>query len=362
MRPTIKLLIRSLNQLSVYFLSLILGIFMSSAWASELSSDELILELNKRIESEDFKSINGIVAFKGHKLVLEQYYGYTTSNDLHNPRSVGKTFASAMIGIALRDGYLDSLDQTLGEFYDLKRYKNYSVSKEKVTIRQLLTMSSGFEGFDFDPDSLGNEENMYPTENWVEWALNLPMAEERNPGEQWFYFTGGAVLVGDILHKLLPGGLEAYAQKELFEPLGIKKLQWQYTPQGVANTAGGLQLSARNFAKFGQLYSNNGLWKGKKVLDQSFVEQSCEAVYQTSVGGNQYGLLWWIKEYQVDERKISVCYASGNGGNKIFVLQNHPIVVAITASAYGRPYGHSQVDEIMQTYILPTLLKEVGAN
>ena len=330
--------------------------------AQSLNNSKTILTLDKQVITKNFKEINGIVVVNNGEVVVEKYYGSTDPSDLHNPRSVGKTFASAMIGIALRDGYLDSLDQTLGEFYDLKRYKNYSASKAKVTIRQLLTMSSGFEGFDFDPDSLGNEENMYPTENWVEWALNLPMAEERNPGEQWFYFTGGAVLVGDILHKLLPGGLEAYAQKELFEPLGIKKLQWQYTPQGVANTAGGLQLSARDFAKFGQLYSNNGLWKGKKVLDQSFVEQSCDAVYQTTVEGNQYGLLWWIKAYQVDGEEVSVCYASGNGGNKIFVLQDYPVVVSVTASAYGKPYGHAQVDEIMQTYILPTVLKQVDSN
>ncbi len=319
---------------------------------------DLITELDAKIADNTYKNINGIVVMRDGDLLFERYYNGSTSTSLHNPRSVGKTFASAMAGIALRDGYLTSLDQTLGEFYDLKQYANYSDAKAKVTLRQLLTMTSGFDGFDFNADSIGNEENMYPQDNWVKWTLDLPMASDRNPGDKWFYFTAGIVVLGDILHKVLPGGLEAYTQNALFDPLGITDFQWQYTPQGVANTAGGLQLSARDFAKFGQLYKNLGVWKGQQILPGAFVAESIKNQATTTEDNNDYGYLWWKTSYSVGEQQLPVSYCSGNGGNKIFVFEDHALVVSVTASAYGQRYAHRQVNELMETYLLPAVLTQ----
>lgn len=316
----------------------------------------LIAELDSAIESEVYRNINGIVVLRDGALVFERYYNGSDETSLHNPRSVGKTFAAAALGIALRDGYIDSLDQTLGEFYQLEDYPNYDPRKSQVTLRELLTMSSGFDGFDFDSDSIGNEENMYPTENWVEWALSLPMATDRNPGEQWLYFTAGAVLLGDILEQTVPGGLEAYSEAELFGPLGIVDYQWQYTPQGVANTAGGLQLSARDFAKFGQLYKNGGTWDGQVILPPAFVADSVSPHFETVNAGEHYGYFLWLKTYRVGDADYPVANASGNGGNKIFVFLDQPLVIAITASAYGQRYAHAQVDEMMEKYIIPATL------
>ncbi len=319
----------------------------------------LITELETRIADETYKDINGIVVLKDGELLLERYYHGSSRSSLHNPRSVGKTFASAMVGIAIRDGYLKGVDQTLGEFYNLKEYKNFDQSKASVTIQQLLTMTSGFEGFDFIASSIGNEENMYPQDDWVKWTLDLPMAADRAPGDKWYYFTAGVVVIGDILHKVLPGGLEAYAQKTLFDALGIENLQWQYTPQNVANTAGGLQLSARDFAKFGQLYKNDGVWEGQQILPKDFVAESFQNFAMTTVDNNDYGYLWWKTTYSVNDTKYPTSYASGNGGNKIFVFETVPLVVSITASAYGQPYGHSQVNEIMEKYILPAMSEDL---
>ncbi|MEM7359396.1 MAG: serine hydrolase [Pseudomonadota bacterium] len=317
-----------------------------------------ISQLEARIADDTFKQINGIVVLKEGEVVLERYFNGTSPDDLHNPRSVGKTFASAMVGIALRDGYLKSVDQTLDEFYRLEDYENFDPRKGKVSIQQLLTMTSGFEGFDFEPDSIGNEENMYPQDNWVAWTLDLPMASDRNPGEKWYYFTAGVVVLGDILHRVLPGGLEAYAKQELFDPLGITNLQWQYTPQQVANTAGGLQLSARDFAKFGQLYKNKGVWQDKQIIPEAFVVDSFKQHAVTTEDRNDYGYLWWKTYFDVNETRLSPSYASGNGGNKIYVFNEIPVVISITASAYGQRYGHRQIDQIMREYLLPWVMAE----
>ena len=161
-----------------------------------------------------------------------------------------------------------------------------------------------------------------------------------------------------ILHKVLPVGLEAYTQKTLFGPLGISNFQWQYTPQGVANTAGGLQLSARDFAKFGQLYKNQGVWNGEQILPAAFVAESLKNHATTTEDNNDYGYLWWKTRYSIGEQQLPVSYCSGNGGNKIFVFDDQSLVVSITASAYGQRYAHRQVNEMMETYIVPAVLNE----
>jgi CubicO group peptidase (beta-lactamase class C family) len=184
------------------------------------------------------------------------------------------------------------------------------------------------------------------------------MAKDREPGEAWYYFTAGAVIVGDILDQVLPGGLEAYAKQELFDPLAISEFRWQYTPQGVANTAGGLQMSTRDFAKFGQLYKNAGVWKGKQILPADFVAESFMSHATTTELNNDYGYLWWKTGYTVNGETYSTSYASGNGGNKIFVFDSIPVVISMTASAYGQPYGHSQINDMVQQYLLPWVLEQ----
>lgn len=216
-------------------------------------------------------------------------------------------------------------------------------------------MSSGFEGFDFDENSIGNEENMYPQADWVKWTLNLPMAK-RKVGEQWAYFTAGVVVLGDILQKKVPNGLEDYAAKKLFKPLEIKNYKWQYTPQKVANTAGGLQMSALDFAKFGQLYKNSGKWKGKQIIPENWVKESLTKYFAVDESSN-YGYLWWNGTYQVGGKDYEFYYCSGNGGNNFFVFRDLPLVIVITATAYNKPYMHKQIDKIMEKYLLPAVLK-----
>ena len=331
---------------------------MIQGW--ELSDSNFDVErigvLKEKIDENYFKQINGLVVIKEGRLLIEKYFNGSHRELPHDPRSVGKTFASAMLGIAIRDGYLNSVEQKLSHFYDLQAYDHYDWKKGEVTLKHLLTMSSGFDGFDFDPNSIGNEENMYPQDDWVRWTLNLPMLRDCGPGERWFYFTAGIVVLGDILHQVLPGGLEAYAHKTLFQPLGISNYRWQHTPQGVANTAGGIQLTPLDFAKFGYLYKNGGRWGEQQILPVDWVTNSFKPYFQTTNPADQYGYLWWNQTYTVGaDQPFETFYCGGNGGNKIYVFTEHDLVVVVTASAYGQRYMHSQVDEMMEQYILPAV-------
>lgn len=332
----------------------------NSGW--EVSSAPIdktkIEEMNKLIALNKLKEITGVVVIKDGKLLLEEYFNKADRNTLHDTRSVGKSFASTMMGFAIQDGYIKNENQTLKEFYDLKQYANYNPRKDSVKLRDLLSMSSAFNGNDSNMESPGNEEYMYPTDNWVKFTLDLPMDDSKANGKRWEYFTAGVVVLGDVLNKSVPEGLEKYADKKLFAPLGIKNYEWQYTPQKVVNTAGGLRMSTLDFARYGQLYQNKGKWNGKQLLSASWVAKTFTK--QLPIGGRNneyYGFLFWNKTFTINGKNYETFYCTGNGGSKIYVFKDIPLTVVITAKAYNRPYGHPQVDKMMQEYILPAVVK-----
>ncbi len=315
-----------------------------------------IEELNRKIAKKTFKNITSIVVIKNGKILLEEYFNEASRNTLHDTRSVGKSFASTLLGIAIDDKFIKSEMQTLKEYYDLKTFQNYSITKDNITLKSLLTMSSTFEGSDINSESVGNEENMYPTNNWVNFTLNLPVDKTKKLHKQWDYFTAGCIVLGDIIHKSVPNGLEKYADKNLFKPLNITKYKWQYTPQKVANTAGSLQLCSLDYAKFGQLYKNQGTWNSKQILSKEWVTKSLS--HQMEISENEYyGYLFWNKTFKVNGLDYEVYYSSGNGGNKIFIFKNQPIVIVMTSTAYNTPYGEKQVEKIMQEYLIPSISK-----
>nr|WP_262908143.1 serine hydrolase [Chryseobacterium sp. LC2016-29] len=331
----------------------------NSGWkvSNETFNQEKIRALNQKIAENRFRDITSIVVIKNGKLLLEEYFNKYNRDSLNDTRSVGKSFASALMGIAVKGGYIKNENQKISEFYDLKTFKNYSSKKDSVTIKSLLTMSSGFNGNDQDEESPGNEENMYPTDNWIKFILDLPMTENKI-GETWNYFTAGVVLSGDILDQSVPKGLKNYADKKLFQPLGITNYNWQFTPQQKPSLAGGLRMNTLDFAKFGQLYKNNGVCNGKAILSKDWIKKSFTNYFSNTPDFEGYGYLFWRKVYTIGNKSFETYQSSGNGGNKIIMFTELPIVMVITAKAYNQPYSHSQVDKMVQEYLLPAVLNK----
>lgn len=317
----------------------------------------LIRKLKQDIAEGTFRKITSVAVIKNGKLLIEEYFNGADRQTLHDTRSVGKSFAGTLTGMAIADGYLKNENQQLREFYRISDFAHQAAEKENTSLKALLTMSSAFEGNDSDSNSPGNEENMYPTEDWVKFALDLPVTRNVQPAG-WHYFTAGVVILGDVLNKKVPGGLEQYAAKRLFMPLGITNYKWEYTPQKVANTAGGLKMNTLDYAKYGQLYLNNGSWMGKRLLTKDWVKRSFSRQFMVPDRDQEYyGYLFWNKTYQVAGKNYETYYSSGNGGNKIYVFKDQPLVVVITATAYGTPYAHRQNDQMMEKYILPAVIK-----
>lgn len=315
-----------------------------------------IEDLNRKIATGNFKDITSIIVIKNELLILEEYFNGANRNNLHDTRSIGKSFASAILGISIRDGYIKSENQTLNDFYDLKSFQNYSPDKDSITLKMLLTMTSPFDGSDMDPQSPGHEEKLYESENWIDFTLNLPLDTSKTALPRWDYFTAGVVILGDIINQSVPNGLEKYADVNLFQKLGISDYKWQYTPQKVANTAGGLQLRSLDYAKFGQLYKNNGIWNSQQILTQEWVKKSLSKQIHIS-DEDYYGYLFWNKIYINNNTDYEVYFSSGNGGNKIFIFKDQPVVVVITSTAFNTPYAHRQADKILQEYLIPAFIE-----
>ena len=314
-----------------------------------------IFNLNKKIITEEYQDITSVVVLHDGQIALEEYFNGTDRKSLHDTRSVGKSFVGTLLGMAIEDGYIESEMQTLDKFYDLNSFKNYSKEKAKITLKDLLTMSSLFNGSDIDGNSPGHEEKMYPTHDWVKFALDLNTKNPNN-NKEWDYFTAGTIILGDILDKTIPKGLEKYAQEKLFDPLSISNYQWQYTPQKVVNTAGGLQLTAIDLAKYGYTYQNEGIWKEKQIINSDWIEKSfTQHKKLPEIIEGHYGYLFWNMEVQVNGQMQEIYYASGNGGNKIFIFKELPYVVVITSTAYNTPYADTQSNSILKDNIIPAL-------
>ena len=311
--------------------------------STETFDRDKIKMLKAYIDANVFRHVTSVVVIKNGKLLMEEYFNGSSRDSLHDVRSASKSLISTLIGMALRDGYVHSVDQKLAEFYDVKAYLHPSTAKSSVTLKELMNMNSRFDGNDADPNSPGNEENMYPSADWVKFALNLPMDTIKYIG-QWHYFTTGVMLLGSTLHRLVPGGLKAYAQKQLFGPLDISHYNWQYTPQHVVNTSGGLRINSLDLAKYGQLYVNNGSWNDKQLLPKDWVAQTFS--HHLPIDGREneyYGYLFWNKTYRSKGKDYETYYAAGNGGNHIHMFKEQQLVVVITATAYGSAYAHTQV-------------------
>lgn len=318
-----------------------------------------IEKLNTDISNYSLKEITSVVVIYDKKLLIEEYFNDANRSSLHDTRSAGKSFASTLMGIAINDGYIKNENQTLNKFYNLKEFENYDVKKDSVKIKDLLTMSSAFDGSDQNGDSPGNEENMYPTDNWVKFTLDLGLDKSKTNGGKWDYFTAGVVLLGDIINKSVPEGLEKYADKKLFKPLNITNYKWQYTPQKVANTAGSLQMTSLDYAKYAQLYKNNGFWNDKQIIPTDWVQKTLKHQIQIPERENQfYGYLFWNKTFSFQGKNYETYYCAGNGGNQFIIFNDLPLVIIITSKAYNKPYGHPQADKIVLDYILPAIIKE----
>jgi len=278
-----------------------------------------------------------LLVVKNGYLVFEKYYSWGSPDKYAVVHSVTKSVTSALIGIALDKGYLNSVDQKLIEFFPEYITDNLDPRKKEISLKQLLTMSSGFRWND-----RGSEmRNWYISSNWAKFTIQLPL--ENSPGDVFNYNSSTSHLLSIILSKSIKTSTLDFAKQNLFEPLGIQSAYWHQDPQGYYIGGFGLGLSARDLAKIGFLYLNNGYWNGQSIVSEYWVkastDQQIQAFSHPIYGRFGYGYQWWVKK--VDD--CSSFRAWGRRGQFIVVVPELDLVIAVTSET-AQPHPPTSIN------------------
>jgi CubicO group peptidase (beta-lactamase class C family) len=312
----------------------------------------LLDELMQKLVTGVYKNIHSILIIKDGKLVFEEYFYEHNKAKLHEMRSATKSFVSALTGIALSKGFIKSSDEKVLPYFPEYTFKNMTDAKQRITIENLLTNQSGLDCDASNPKAVGNESIMSYEKDWIQYSLDLPMAD--SAGGRGMYCSSNPLILGRIIEKATKQTLPEFAKQTLFKDLGIKNFYWHFKlDPSSAETYGQVNLTSRGMAKFGLLYLNKGLWNGKQVISKEWVEQSLAK--HTVVQGLDYGYLWWTKYLDADGVRYYGKLAQGNGGQKIYIFEEQNLVVVTTAGHYN---VQSPINEIVAKYILPSFNKK----
>jgi CubicO group peptidase (beta-lactamase class C family) len=336
----------------------------SVEWAGIASKP--LQDMETAVRAGDFKKIGSVLIARHGKLVYETYSD-GDANSLRDTRSATKSITDALIGIALNEKKLSSVDARVLALLPEhgKKMQNSDPRKDKITVEDFLTMSSSLECDDWNDASRGNEERMYVVEDWAQFILDLPIRGRMHVGEQidpppygryFSYCTGGVFTLSEVLQKVTGERTDRYAEEKLFAPLGITGVQWVYSPLNIPQTGGGLRLSSRDLLKIAQLYLNGGNWQGKRILDEVWVRTSVQPHARID-DDTEYGYLWWIKSFKAGGKSYPAFFMSGNGGNKVAAFPGLDMVVVITSTNYSTRGMHEQTEKLLTDYILAAVVQ-----
>ncbi len=292
--------------------------------------------------------MHGLVVTRNGYIVTEGYWSYYTVTASHHLFSCTKSFTGALIGIAIKEGFIDNVNQHVIDFFPDMTIENLDARKESMTLKHVLTMTTGLDWNEWnnsyeDPTNMYNQ--MFGSSNPIQFFLNLPMVSD--PGTHWVYTTGASHLLSAIIQKVTNMTTREFAQEYLFDPLNMTIGAWNVDSQGINNGGTQLYITPRAMAKLGLLYLNNGSWNSQQILPVDWVFQSSYP-HANIAQDLDYGYQWWI------ETSHGLYYAVGSNGQYIYVSSEYNVVVSMTANA-NEP-GENISEEILQ-YILNSILE-----
>ena len=308
---------------------------------------QVLKELTDSIKKGFYPNRHSLLILKDGKLVMEEYFSGKDQNwgtdlgivhhgdtVLHDMRSVSKSVVSACIGIAISQGKIKHVDQPVFDFFD--DYEEYNnEGREKLTIKHLLTMTSGLKWNEEVPyDNPENSEiQMINSGDGIGFVLSREL--ENEPGTTWKYNGGTTELLADIIQRVSGKNIHEFAKEFLFKPIGIVRSQWTISPStNSPAAASGLRLTSRDMLKFGILYHDEGQWAGIQIVPKEWVNESLRS-HITRPDGGGYGYQFWILNYTLQGEQLTIPAALGNGDQRIYFDKINNILVVTTAGNYN---------------------------
>lgn len=341
---------------------------LPTATPAEVGMDSTLLNrMTKAIRNHEYSNIHSVLIAKGGKLVYEQYFTGKDENwgdaigevkfnqeTLHDIRSISKSVVSACVGIAIAQGKLKGVDQSVFDFFpEHEEYK--TGERAKLTIEHLLSMSSGIEWNEDVPyDDPGNSEVlMAQSSDPVEYVLSRPM--DTIPGVVWEYNGGTTQLLASIIKKVSGQEVDEFARVNLFGPLGINNFVWvKYPMTSMPAAASGVRLRARDLMKFGLLYYHDGQWNDKQILPSEWVKASFETQVEKP-NDEGYGYQFWIWSSNYQGKEIRLVIAVGNGNQRIFFVKEADMLVVTQAGDYNQWDLPKHPGTLLADFIYPSI-------
>jgi CubicO group peptidase (beta-lactamase class C family) len=310
--------------------------------------DPTLIEVLETFDHDEHPDLRGVVVLRDDRMVAERYYNGETATSLHDIRSAGKSITSLLVGIAIDQGKIHGVGDMVSTYWP--EAKGSAIGD--VALRDVLTMRSGLAAFDEDPGSPGNEDKLDAAPDPLAFLRSVPRADR--PGSRYRYNSVTAYTAGVVVAKATGRTMADFARTSLFEPLGIRHWQWTSDVAGYTKGQGNLSLRARDFAAIGEMVRGGGLYRGHRVVSAGWIRDALApkvGISDKDPYAESYGYFWYSKVQQIDGKPVSVSFASGNGGNKIYVVPSRHMVVAVTSSAYSHGYGQRRSEAILKAVL-----------
>lgn len=302
-----------------------------------------LLEMMEDIKKKGY-NIQSISIVRNGYLVLDAYINPIQDGQKHETYSVTKSVMSALIGIAIDQGHIKDVNQTIAELFPNRKISNLDERKKLMTLKDLLTMTSGLDCKDATANNWAGTIAMRRSDDWTQYALDLPMAQ--TPGKYFHYCNGVSHLLSAIIHESTDMKTIDFAKKNLFDPLGIKDIEWEESPEGISNGYKGLQMQPKDMAKIGLLYLNKGKWENRQIISAEWVEESTQPYIDGRWNGEDYGYQWWINP-------VGFYSAVGMYGQAIYVVPGKNLVAVFTSNIVDENMYIS--GSLLQEYIIPAI-------
>ena len=324
-----------------------------------------------------YKEVHSMLIFKDNKLVFEEYFkghkyrwdGRDYHGELvawdrdmqHTVMSAGKSITSTCIGIAIDKGFIESVHQSIFDYLPEHQHLNAD-GKDKITIEHLLTMTSGLEWNEWGASYTSLENDTFKLwvqcEDQITCVLERPLTNE--PGTSFTYSGGGMIVLGEIIKNATKMNIDEFSRKYLFEPLEIDSPNWVQFESGVIDASGGFKITPRDMAKFGVTFLNKGVWNGKQIISEQWVERSATSfpgneginIPGEDSGKNGYSYSWWVRIFSNSSERIHMYSAGGWGGQHIMALPELNTVVVFTGGNY---LTYRPPFKIFKEYIIPAI-------